>query len=136
MIITADGTITYESPAVEQVLGYRPKERVGTSAFATVPRTDQARITQALEDVVKSPGSQLTTEVRMRHADGDVRYIELVLKNLLDDPAVDGIVVNYRDVSARRTLEDELRHQAFHDSLTDLANRALFMLLIRMSSGP
>jgi diguanylate cyclase (GGDEF)-like protein len=63
----------------------------------------------------------------MRHADGTTRNIELVLKNLLDDPAVSGIVVNYHDVTQRRALEDELRHQAFHDSLTGLANRALFL---------
>ena len=63
----------------------------------------------------------------MRHADGSPRWIEVVLRNLTDDPAVDGVVVNYRDVTTRRELEDELRHQAFHDSLTGLANRALFM---------
>ncbi len=127
MIISADGTIVYESPAVEQVLGYRQAERVGTAAFAPVQRNDMARATQALDDVVKTPGGQLSTEVRMRHADGTLRHVEVGLKNLLEDPAVEGVVVNYRDVTARRALEDELRHQAFHDSLTGLANRALFL---------
>ena len=127
MIVDPQGTITYESPAVEQVLGYRPEERVGASAFATVVRGDRGPATQSLADVVRTPGGQTTTEVRVKHADGTVRNIEMVLKNLLDDPAVEGVVVNYRDVTQRRALEDELRHQAFHDALTGLANRALFL---------
>src|SRR6185369_11943317 len=94
---------------------------------------DMARATQALDDVVKTPGGQLSTEVRMRHADGTLRHVEVGLKNLLEDPAVQGVVVNYRDVTGRRMLEDELRHQAFHDSLTGLPNRALF--LDRLSHG-
>ena len=63
----------------------------------------------------------------MHHADGSNRWLEVAMRNLCDDPAVDGVVVNYRDVTTRRSLEDELRHQAFHDSLTGLANRALFL---------
>ena len=66
-------------------------------------------------------------EFRIKHADGSWRWIEAVGKNLLDDPAVGGVVVNYRDITTRKELEDELRHQAFHDSLTGLANRALFV---------
>jgi diguanylate cyclase (GGDEF)-like protein len=66
-------------------------------------------------------------EMRVEHADGSWRWIEVVAKNLTDDPAVGGLVVNYRDITTRKTLEDELRHQAFHDSLTGLANRALFV---------
>jgi diguanylate cyclase (GGDEF)-like protein len=49
-----------------------------------------------------------------------------VAKNLIDDPAVRGIVVNYRDITDSRSLQDQLRHQAFHDALTGLPNRALF----------
>src|SRR4029079_4550073 len=77
-------------------------------------------------DVARSPASQVSTEVRVRHADGTWLAIEAVAKNLVDDPAVGGIVVNYRDVTARKALEDELKRQACHDSLTGLANRALF----------
>jgi diguanylate cyclase (GGDEF)-like protein/PAS domain S-box-containing protein len=127
MIVNAEGMIVYESPSVERVLGHRADRRVGRSAWEAVDETDRPRAEQLLADVLRTPGGQITTELRMAHADGTTRHIELVLKNLTDDPAVEGVVVNYRDVSARRALEDELRHQAFHDSLTGLANRALFM---------
>jgi diguanylate cyclase (GGDEF)-like protein/PAS domain S-box-containing protein len=126
-IVDSDGVITYESPAVQHVLGYRPAERVGTSALALIHPTDQAWARQLLADVTQTPGAQLAGEVRIRHADESWRFIEMVLTNLLDDPAVNGVVVNYRDISERRALEDELRHQALHDSLTGLANRALLV---------
>ena len=61
-----------------------------------------------------------------RHADGGTRDVELTITNLLDNPHVNGLVLNSRDVTDRTTLEAELLHQAFHDSLTGLANRALF----------
>jgi diguanylate cyclase (GGDEF)-like protein/PAS domain S-box-containing protein len=127
MIVDPRGRITYESPAAESVIGYAPSARVGRSMWDDVVRTDQARARQVLSDVLRTPGGQVTTELRVTHADGTQRDLEFVLKNLVDDPAVSGVVVNYRDVTERRKLEDELRHQAFHDSLTNLANRALFL---------
>jgi diguanylate cyclase (GGDEF)-like protein/PAS domain S-box-containing protein len=126
MIVRADGTIAYESPAVERVLGFPVNERLGKPALELVHPDDRAWVTQLLTDVARVPGAMLSGEFRVRHADGSWRSMEGVGKNLLDDAAVGGIVVNYRDITTRKALEDELRHQAFHDSLTGLANRALF----------
>ena len=126
MVVRADGTIAYESSAAERVLGVRPDERVGQPAFQLVHPEDREFGERLLADVTRSPGAQMTGELRIRHTDGSWLSIEAVLKNLLDDPAVGGIVINYRDVTARKGLEEELRRQAFRDSLTGLANRALF----------
>ena len=126
LIMGPEGTVQYESPAVERVLGYRVEDRVGRSAFELIHPDDQTRGQRLLADVLRSPGAQVSGELRIRHADGSWRAIEAIAKNLIDDPAVGGLVVNYRDVTMRKELEDELRHQAFHDSLTGLANRALF----------
>jgi diguanylate cyclase (GGDEF)-like protein/PAS domain S-box-containing protein len=127
VILAADGTIAYESPAVERVLGSRPHERIGTRAHAVVQTEDPSRVARLFLIVARRAGAEAAAEMRVRHADGSWRSIEAVVKNLLDDPAVGGIVVNYRDITARKELEDELRVRAFHDALTGLANRALFI---------
>jgi GGDEF domain-containing protein len=62
----------------------------------------------------------------LRRKNGTICQLESVFNNLLDDPNVAGVVVTARDVTERRALEDRLAHQAFHDSLTGLANRSLF----------
>jgi diguanylate cyclase (GGDEF)-like protein/PAS domain S-box-containing protein len=127
MILAADGTIEYESSAVERVLGYRPEERIGASIMSFVHPDDQAWGQELMAEVVSAGGAMASGELRVKHADGSWRWIEAVGKNLFDDAAVGGVVVNYRDITTRKALEDELRHQAFHDSLTGLANRALFV---------
>jgi diguanylate cyclase (GGDEF)-like protein/PAS domain S-box-containing protein len=126
MIVRSDGTIAYESAAAEQVLGVGIDERVNRPALEIIHPEDRDFAERLLLDVTLAPGSEMSGEMRARHSDGSWRSIEVVFKNLLRDPAVGGIVVNYRDITTRKNLEEELRRQAFHDSLTGLANRALF----------
>src|SRR6185369_7838672 len=127
MILAADGSILYESPAVERVLGYKAEVRVGKAALEFVDEADRRRLERLFLMVARRPNTEASAELRARHADGSWRALEAVVKNLLDDPAVGGIVVNYRDITARRALEDELRLRAFHDTLTGQANRGLFV---------
>jgi len=127
VILARDGTIAYESPAVERVLGHRAEDRIGRSALDSVHPEDRLRLRRLFLTVARRPDAEASVELRIKHADGSWRAIDAMIKNLADDPAVGGMVVNYRDVTPRKTLEDELRLRAFHDSLTGLANRALFV---------
>ena len=127
MILSAEGTIVFESPAVERVLGYSPDDRVGKAAIEYVAESDRRRLERIFLLVARRPNTEARSELRARHADGTWRALEAVVKNLLDDPAVNGIVVNYRDITSHKALEDELRMRAFHDTLTGQANRGLFV---------
>ena len=126
IVLGADGLIRYESPAVERILGRTDAERIGRPATTDVHADDRAAVERRLAEVASASGSEATFEFRARHADGSWRTLEAIAKNLLDDPAVGGVVVNYRDITERKALEEQLRHQAFHDVLTGLANRSLF----------
>ena len=88
---------------------------------------DAERFRDVLSGVIETPTEQRVVEVRLRDAAGAWRDYEATVTNLVDMEAVGGLVVNARDVTERKILEDELRHQAFHDPLTGLPNRALFM---------
>jgi diguanylate cyclase (GGDEF)-like protein/PAS domain S-box-containing protein len=126
LVLGDDGLIRYESPAVERILGRRAEDRIGRPATSNVHPDDRAIVDRLLGDVEASSGADIAVEFRVRHADGSWRTLEAIAKDLLDDPAVGGVVVNYRDITERKALEEQLRHQAFHDVLTGLANRSLF----------
>jgi diguanylate cyclase (GGDEF)-like protein/PAS domain S-box-containing protein len=127
-VLEADGTVrVHESPALERVLGHLPGERTGTSAFKWIHPGDVKRALSLFAEILDKPGIHRPIEFRVPHPDGSWRYLEHTVNNLLDDPDVRGIVVSSRDITERKVLEEQLRHQAFHDSLTDLPNRALFM---------
>src|SRR5215204_1575811 len=108
-ILEADGSIRYVSPAVERVVGYKPEEQIGTNAFGSVHPADREQASNTFAEVLKSPGLHSPLEFRVPHKDGSWRYLEHAINNLLDDPAVRGVVVNSRDVTERKRAEEEVR---------------------------
>jgi len=125
-VLKADGTILYESPAIERVLGYDAEERVGSNELDYIHSEDRRRAQDILERSIDAPGVLLELEVRGRRSDGEWRWLEVGVTNLLDDASVCGIVANQRDITERRAYQEQLTRQAYHDSLTGLPNRALF----------
>ncbi len=127
MLSDADARLRYVSPAIKRVFGYEPSEVLGKERWGFVHPEDMDLVTAAWEAALKSAEPVAPIEYRARHADGSWRWVELVMGNLLDDPAVGGIVLNIRDITERKAAEEAMLHQAFHDALTALPNRALFL---------
>jgi PAS domain S-box-containing protein len=107
-VLAPDGTIRYESPAVERVLGHRPGQLEGTQVLDLVHPEDVAMVEQAVAELSAQRTEALRVEVRFRHADGSYRCLEVVGSNLLDSEAVGGIVANSRDVTEQRRIQQEL----------------------------
>jgi two-component system sensor histidine kinase/response regulator len=108
-VMAADGTIKYDSPAHERVLGYTAAERSGSNALAYLHPDDAPRILEIFAKGIQVPGQTAHLEYRYRHKDGSWRYFEGIGTNLLDDPAVAGVVVNSRDITERKQMEEALR---------------------------
>ena len=126
LVVSREGSISYESPAVERILGFEPSSRVDQALAGILHPEDVSSMTMVLDTIADKPGTDVGGEARFAHRDGSWRVFEWTARNLLDEPSIAGFVVNAHDVTERTTLEEQLRHQAFHDPLTGLANRALF----------
>ena len=109
VILDAEGTILYESPAVERVLGFRPEERIGTDAFSHIHPDDLATVRSKFAQLLEEPDHRFSAEYRTRDSNRIWRHFEAIGTNLLDDAVVRGIVVNTRDISERRRAEEALR---------------------------
>jgi diguanylate cyclase (GGDEF)-like protein/PAS domain S-box-containing protein len=117
-------SVRFVSPSLRRVFGYAPASAPPLSALLHPDDLDPAvAMVRALMGA--APGSSATEAWRVQHADGSWRHTETIATNLLADPTVAGVVLNTRDVTERKRLEDELVHRALHDPLTGLANRVL-----------
>jgi diguanylate cyclase (GGDEF)-like protein/PAS domain S-box-containing protein len=130
-VLGQDNTILYQSPSIERVLGFTPGEVVGGPFERLLHPDEQGRLLRRLTEGAAAAGRPEVIECLLRHRDGTLRHFEILHTNLLDDESVGGIVLNGRDVSERRAFEEQLTHQAFHDPVTHLANRALFNERVR-----
>ncbi len=124
-IADPDGRLIYASPAYRNVLGIDPAERLGQPMAEFVHPEDRPAVAEAGLLLASTPGGTTRVEFRYANADSSWRWVEAMMTNRLDDPAVGGYVVNTRDVTDRVEAVAHLAHRATHDALTGLPNRAL-----------
>jgi len=126
-VYAPDGQVVYQSPSVERVFGYAAESTTSGMDLATVTIPEDAqRVRTFLSEAARRQPGSISLEWRLRHKDGTGRDVEGVAINLLGEPDIGGVVLTIRDITERKALEEQLVHQAFHDALTGLANRALF----------
>jgi PAS domain S-box-containing protein len=109
VMLNADGSIRFASESSARLFGYLLEERLGHSAFELMHPEDVAPTRALFNDCLQRPGVPVQAKYRIQHRDGTWRHVESVAVNRLDDPAVDAIIVNYRDVTDRRVAEQALR---------------------------
>jgi diguanylate cyclase (GGDEF)-like protein/PAS domain S-box-containing protein len=127
VLLDREGLIIYISPTVTEMLGYVPSEFHNRNAFELMHPDDVPRVVSIFKKILTlKPGEIMTAEYRYKHRNGSWRWIEARSNNLLDEEAIGGVVVNYRDVTEQKSAESRAYYHLYYDGLTDLPNRNHF----------
>ncbi len=109
IFMSAEREIGYVSPAYEKFLGYTPQEMVGHFGMEYIYPEDRVFIAQTFREILQTPAKPVTVEYRLQRKDGSYCWVETTTANLLADPHVQAVVLNQRDISERKEVEDALR---------------------------
>jgi diguanylate cyclase (GGDEF)-like protein/PAS domain S-box-containing protein len=127
LILDSDFSVRWASDSLRTVIGPSPETVIGSPVEAMVHPDDRARVMRSFRDGVPESGKSSVLECRVLDSRGNIHYVDVHVAQLLDDPAINGVVLNVRDVTDRKELEEQLIHQALHDPLTSLPNRLLLV---------
>jgi len=119
IMVSGAGEILYESPATSRIMGYEPAERVGHDAFELLHPEERERFFELFSQLVRQPEISMTAQFRQIHKNGTVRWAEGTATNLLNEPDVQAVIVNYRDITERKRAEEEL--ERFFQFIPDMA---------------
>ncbi len=122
-VVDSNLSIQYVSDSIEDIYGYPPAELVGRRL--EIVTGGSSVLTDALRRALTQPAPVSSVEWELTDATGRLRHAQSAITNLINDPNVGALVINTRDATDQVALQQQLRHQAFHDPLTGLANRAL-----------
>lgn len=122
-IISPDFTIQYISPAVEKIIGYAPEERIGKNALEFLEEEQKQIFIKMVDYVLEYPEERMQSDLTLKDQSGKVSYLTYTMSNQLQEPSIQGIVINWRDITDRIENQKEIEYIATHDELTRLPNR-------------
>jgi diguanylate cyclase (GGDEF)-like protein/PAS domain S-box-containing protein len=117
---------SFAGSSTPNILGYRENDLVGRDLLSFVHPHEREPAARMFADIGRCPNSDAHGELRFRHLNGTWVWIEGFAQNMLHEPSVGAIILNFRDVTQRRMTEKQLEYRAHYDPLTDLPNRVLF----------
>ena len=126
VVLSREGKIQYESQSIARLFGYSPNSLLGASAFSAVHPEDKPAILEIFNNMAEGVERIRVVRFRHRHRNGTWRDVEAVANNLLDNPIINGIVLNIRDVTDYVAVEKRARFYEYHDPLTALPNKEYF----------
>lgn len=128
-IMDAKGTFTYASPSTQRILGYSPEEFIGVNAFDFVHPEDKKALSHRFNLRTESIVTSQPTEHRFRHKEDYWCTLESISKNLLDHPSIKGMVINARNISQRKRVEQALQrsHQELENRVEERTNELLVL---------
>ena len=125
IVVDADSTVMYQSESIERVFGHREDSVAGRPLTDIFSGDAAMKLLETLKSACLRAYGVATIELPLARPDGRICQAEISVTNLLEDENVRALVLNMRDVTERRQLEDQLVHEAFHDTLTGLADGLL-----------
>ena len=125
-IITPDGRIKYISQAVEKIIGYDPNTMKDTNIFDYFEGNEKIKLIKMLKLTLNISGFKVKEQINMKSRIGNEVFLELTMSNLLSEPAIQGIVLKWSDITGRVEMERNIEYIATHDELTKLPNSVYF----------
>lgn len=149
-IIGVDGIMKYESPNIEKWFGWKPEDLVGVSGWDTVHPDDLIRMQKIFNTLLKKEDSSMTVEYLFKCKDGSYKPIELTGTNLMNDPTIEGVLLNFHDIAARKLVEEVLKESeekyrllytsmdqglALHEIITDSAGKPIDYVFLDINAS-
>ncbi len=121
-LISGEGTLSYVSPSITKILGFRQEECIGISLFEMIHKDEEKHLNEMMSLLLKTPGKSFYLQLRVRHKNGSYRWCEGTITNLLNDSHVKALVLNLRDISEKNKTEDTLHEsERFHRVITNIS---------------
>jgi diguanylate cyclase (GGDEF)-like protein/PAS domain S-box-containing protein len=125
-VVDGQGAFSYLTPTAERIFGQPPQALIGRKLAELVAFEDRARLRDFFARDLAQPGASAHVEARIPRGEERHRIVEIHASNMLQEPAIGGFLLNLRDSTDRKGMEEQLKRLALHDPLTLLANRSLF----------